>query len=158
MLKGKEKAAAILSILGEEISQKILSFLPEEAAVSVISASENLPTPTKEVLQDVIAEYNTYMSAQSQDAANKKVIKTGSPLEIISSASGQDLARVLKEERGEISAFVLSHLPVERIYEILPLLGESRQTIESRLMSIKDVPMAKELADKVLKAVSERLA
>jgi len=165
MLNGKEKAAAILSILGEELSQKVLSFLPENAAVSIISASENLKTPTRDVLDDLISEYNAYMleprevkpvtePEKEQTAVAKK---TGTPVDIISSVSPEQLANILKTERSEIAAYVLSHLPVEKIYETLTLLGEGRQTVESKLVSIKDVPMAKEMGDKVLKAISERL-
>ena len=170
MLKGYDRAAAVLSLLGDELSQKILSYLPEDAAVSIISASEKLKTPTKEVLLDVVAEFNDHMvnaekkvtveqsaeEVKDDDAAPP--VQAGSPLEIISRASAESLAKVIEVERPEISAFVLSHLPVEKIYEILNLLKENKELVEARLLSIKDVPIAKELEEKVLKTISERLA
>ena len=172
MLKGYEKAAAVLSLLGDELSQKILSYLPENDAISIITASEKLRTPTKDALLDVVSEFNDYMvnaeknaparqaeeevkMNEAESAANEQ---PGSPLDIISKASAESLAKALEVERPEISAYVLSHLPVEKIYTTLNLLKENRQLVESRLLSIKDVPIAKELEEKVLKNISERLS
>lgn len=172
MLKGREKAAAVLSLLGDELSQKILSYLPEDAAVSIISASEKLKTPTKEVLLDVVSEFNDYMvnaeknapARQAEEGSRKEgteavpLAQPGTPLDIISRASSQALAKALEIERPEISAYVLSHLPVEKIYETMNLLKDNRELVEARLLSIKDVPIAKELEEKVLKNISERLS
>jgi flagellar motor switch protein FliG len=173
VLKGYEKAAAVLSLLGDELSQKILSYLPENDAISIITASEKLRTPTKDALLDVVSEFNDFMVNAEKSApvrqAEDEVInkseaeaasqeKPGSPLDIISRASEESLAKALEVERPEISAYVLSHLPVEKIYGILNLLKDNRQLVESRLLSIKDVPIAKELEEKVLKNISERLS
>jgi len=169
MLKGREKAAAVLSLLGDELSQKILSYLPEEAAVSIISASENLQAPTREVLLGIVSEFNDYMLKPGGGEEGTKETKEpkpetvaafepGSPLDIINRASAAQLANVLQTERSEVAAYVLSHLPVEKVYEILALLKEAREAVESRLIAIKDVPIAKQLEDNILKSVSERLA
>lgn len=165
MLKGHEKAAAILSLLGDELSQKILSYLPEEAAISIISASERLSTPTKETLLGVVSEFNDYMvRVGDKEPEPAEVVpeghpaaEPGSPLDIIYKAPPAQLAKALESERPEVSAYVLSHLPVEKIYETLTLLKESRQAIEERLISIRDVPIGKELEDKILKTVSEKI-
>lgn len=171
MLKGYERAAAVLSLLGDELSQKILHHLPEEAAVAIISASDKLKTPTKEALLDVVSEFNDYMvNAQKmpvEPAAEVESTKTeaqpepaaqpGSPLDMISRASAQSLAKALEVERPEIAAYVLSHLPVEKIYETLSLLKENKELVETRLLSIQDVPIAKELEEKVLNNIAERL-
>jgi flagellar motor switch protein FliG len=172
VLKGYEKAAAVLSLLGDELSQKILSYLPENDAISIITASEKLRTPTKDALLDVVSEFNDYMvNAEKKVPLNQpeeepKVSESetfppaqpGSPLDIISRVSEESLAKALEVERPEISAYVLSHLPVEKIYGTLNLLKDNRQLVESRLLSIKDVPIAKELEEKVLKSISERLS
>jgi len=172
VLKGHEKAAAVLSLLGDELSQKILSYLPEDDAVSIITASEKLKTPTKEALLDVVSEFNDYMvnaeknapvlraeeEAKGSGTETLPPAQPGSPLDIVSRASSQSLAKALEMERPEISAYVLSHLPVEKIYETLNLLKENRELVESRLLAIKDVPIAKELEEKVLKNISERLS
>ncbi len=171
MLKGYERAAAVLSLLGDELSQKVLSYIPEETAVSIISASETLKTPTKEVLLDVVSEFNDYMVNAKKEPAEhvaeeetkaeegaEPAASPGSPLDMISRASAKSLAKALEGERPEVSAYVLSHLPVEKIYETLHLLKENRGVVESRLLSIKDVPIAKELEEQVLKNISERLA
>ena len=165
MLKGYEKAAAVLSLLGDELSQKILSYLPEDIAVSVITASENLKTPTKEALLDAVSEFNDYMMNAEKKGPAPEERETHplspaaptSPLEVISAASSGALAKALELERPEISAYVLSHLPAEKIYEILSLIKENKELIESRILSIKDVPIAKELEEKILKTISERL-
>lgn len=173
MLKGYERAAAVLSLLGDELSQKILHHLPEEAAVAIISASEKLRTPTKEALLDVVSEFNDYMvnapkmpvepaeeatKAEDQPVPAVSAAQLGSPLDMISRASAQSLAKALEVERPEISAYVLSHLPVEKIYETLNLLKENKELVETRLLSIQDVPIAKELEEKVLQNIAERLA
>jgi len=172
VLKGYEKAAAVLSLLGDELSQKVLSYLPENEAISIITASEKLRTPTKDALLDVVSEFNDYMvnaeksapvrqaeeEVKMNDNGSAANEQPGSPLEMISKASSESLAKALEVERPEISAYVLSHLPVEKIYTTLNLLKENRQLVESRLLSIKDVPIAKELEEKVLKNISERLS
>jgi flagellar motor switch protein FliG len=171
MLKGYERAAAVLSLLGDELSQKILSYIPEDDAVSIISASESLKTPSKDVLLDVVSEFNDYMvNARKEPAEHaaeegtkaeegaEPFAEPGSSLDMISRASAQSLAKALEGERPEVSAYVLSHLPVEKIYEALNLLKENKGLVESRLLSIKDVPIAKELEEKILKNISERLA
>lgn len=171
MLKGYERAAAVLSLLGEELSQKILSYLPESEAVSMIAASEKLKTPTKEALLDVVSEFNDFMLdakktavAQPEEVPEKTEVEAmppsqaALPLDIISKASPHSLAKALEVERPEISAYVLSHMPVEKIYETLNLLKVNKESIEAKLLSIKDVPIAKELEEKILKNISERLA
>jgi len=172
VLKGYEKAAAVLSLLGDELSQKILSYLPENDAISIISASEKLRTPSKDTLLDVVSEFNDYMvnaeknanvrqaeeEVKMNESGSAAAEQPGSPLDMISKASAESLAKALEVERPEISAYVLSHLPVEKIYTTLNLMKEDRQLVESRLLSIKDVPIAKELEEKVLKNISERLS
>ena len=167
-MNGIEKSAAILSLLGDELSHRILGYLPEADAIAIINASENLKTPTRESLLDIVSEFNSYMNdpanvvseISSEEAA--KAAETpeapATPLDKIGKATPEELSKALHDERPEIAAFVLSHLPVERIYEVLQMLGDLRGPVESRLISIKDVPMAKELEEKVLKTISERLA
>ena len=169
MLQGYDRAAAVLSLLGDELSQKILSYIPEETAVSILAASEKLRTPTKEELMEAVTEFNEHLSnahaapevnMESSPAAEghpAPPAEGGTPLEMITMASSAALAKALETERPEISAYVLSHLPVEKIYETLNLIKDDRQLIEERLLSIKDVPMASELEEKVLKSISERL-
>ena len=171
MLKGRERAAAVLSLLGDELSQQVLSYLPEDDAVAIISASEKLRTPTKDVLMDVVSEFNYYMvnakktpvepvKENEEEVKEEHPVSTaqpGTPLDVIFRASAQSLAKVLEAERPEMAAYVLSHLPAEKIYEILNLLKENKSLVESRILSMKDVPIAKELEDQVLKGISERL-
>ncbi len=165
-MNGIEKAAAVLSLLGEELTHKILGYLPESDAVSIITASENLETPSRDVLLGIVSEFNDYMNnpennppeVQAPKEAGQAQPNDGSPLGIIMSAPAEDLVKALQEERPEIAAYVLSHLPVEKIYDVLQMLGDTRETVESRLIAIKDVPMAKELEEKVLKNISERLS
>jgi len=168
MLQGYERAAAVLSLLGDELSHKILGYLPENEAVSIITASEKLKTPTKEALLEVVSEFNDYMvnvqkpqeaekTAEEKTAAEEPPAPAEAPLDIISKASAESLAKALDTERPEISAYVLSHLPVEKIYETLSLLKDNRRLVEERLLSIKDVPIAKEIEEQVLKNISERI-
>jgi flagellar motor switch protein FliG len=176
MLKGYEKAAAILSLLGDELSQKILSNLPEEMAVQIINTSEKLKTPSKDELLSAVSEFNDHMQTpveapvsepeqnigeqaeQGIAPAVKAPVNKNDPVSVIENASPESLGVALSQERPEIAAYVLSHLPVEKIYDILPNLGNIRNAVETRLVSIKDVPIAKELEDKILKNISERLS
>ncbi len=166
-MNGIEKSAAILSLLGDELSHKILGYLPESDAISIINASENLKTPTRETLLEIVSEFNNYMSnpenmpseaATSGEGEEASALPANTPLEMITAASPENLTKALQEERPEIAAYVLSHLPVEKIYEVLQMLGDMRGAVESRLISIKDVPMAKELEEKVLNTISARLS
>jgi flagellar motor switch protein FliG len=54
MLQGYDRAAAVLSLLGDELSQRILSYIPEDMAVSIMAASERLKTPSKEDRKSVV--------------------------------------------------------------------------------------------------------
>lgn len=175
MLKGYEKAAAIMSLLGDELSQKILSNLPEDMAVKIINTSESLKTPSKDDLLTAVAEFNEHMETPAEPKADVQEqnvdenaghtdgqaaevpVNKSDPISVIENASPESLGAALSEERPEIAAYVLSHLPVEKIYDILPNLGNIRGSVESRLVSIKDVPIAKELEEKILKNISERL-
>jgi flagellar motor switch protein FliG len=174
MLKGYEKAAAVLSLLGDELSHQILSNLPEEMAVAIIEASNRLVTPTKEDLIEAVSEFNGYMQTEqpptpqeiekeeesalvNAEPVKQEVAEPATPLERIIQADSAKVATALNQERPEIAAYVLSHLPVEKIYEVLSLIGDMKESVESRLISIKDVPIAKELEEKILKNISERL-
>jgi flagellar motor switch protein FliG len=174
MLKGFEKAAAVMALLGDELSQQILANMPEDIAVKIINTSERLKTPTKDALMTAVSEFNEYMenpveieqtetqttgesSRSSEASAQSDKPMPTDPIGRIENASPSVLGAALSQERPEIAAFVLSHLPVEKIYDILPNLGDIRNAVETRLVSIKDVPIAKELEDKILKNISERL-
>ena len=166
MLRGTEKAAAVLSLLGDELAHRILSNLPEDVAVSIMNASEHLRTPTREELIDAVSDFNQSMSVpmppeaaeQAQAPSEEAPLPENmAPLDRISAAKPEAVAAVLKPERPEIAAYVLSHLPIEKIYEVLTMLGDRREAVESRLISIKDVPIAKDLEEKILKNISERL-
>ena len=166
MLRGADKAAAVLSLLGDELAHRVLSNLPEEMAVAIMTASEHLKTPTREDLIEAVSEFNDSMSVPMPPENQASASQSGeapvrtenlAPLDRISSARPEAVAAVLKAERPEIAAYVLSHLPIEKIYEILTMLGDQREAVETRLVNIKDVPIAKDLEDKILKNISERL-
>ena len=170
-MKGYDRAAAVLSLLGDELSQKILSYVPEESAVAIMSASEALKTPSREDLLEAVTEFNSYMMNAGKTppehhteepvppaAAPAAIQDDGTPLGKISAASAQSLAKALDTDRPEIAAYVLTHLSAEKIYETMNLLKENRQQIEGKILSIKDVPMAKELEEKILKNIAERLS
>ena len=131
-----------------------------------MNASEHLKTPTREDLIQAVSEFNESMSVPMPPEAPAMGTHQGeetgghanmAPLDRISSAKPEAIAAVLKPERPEIAAYVLSHLPIEKIYEILTMLGDQREAVEARLISIKDVPIAKDLEEKILKNISERL-
>ena len=136
-------------------------------AVSIMTASENLKTPSRDELIQAVSELNESMSVPmppetpaegSHGGAAASNRENMTPLERISSARPGGDSGGAQAGKAEIAAYVLSHLPIEKIYEVLTLLGDLRESVEARLISIKDVPIAKELEEKILKNISERLA
>ena len=158
MLKGKRLAAILLYILGTKYSEKVLDHLPRDVSdviADVLSKEKKKPFP--EEISEVIEEFNGCISEIENKEAELARKRKLSPIELITASDPTKIAEAVKEERPEFVAFVLSHMAVEKIYEILPLLGNIRQEVEERLLHMKDVPITQIFQDKVLDIVAKKL-
>lgn len=161
MVTGKEKAAMLLSLLGSKYSEGILDHLPADVSDSIAKAlSKTKKTPSEAEVSEIVGEVNRYMAgadASGAAAGPKGAGGAVSPVELITRSSPSKLARALKGERPEFIAFILSHLPVESIYDTLSLLGDVRKEVEEKLLHMKDVPIAEVFQTQVLDIVAKRL-
>jgi len=158
MLSGKQKAAIFLKLLGSQYSGRVLDHLPKDVSdeiARILAGSKKKPTSAE--VSEVLTEFDGYMSSAKEQEVGGKDRPAGSPISMITSATPSRLAKALKGERPEFIAFVLSHLPVERIYDVLSLLGDARKEIEEKLLHMKDVPMTDVFQNQVLDIVARRL-
>ena len=165
MVTGREKAAQFLSILGSKYSEKILDHLPadvSDAIAGVLSEGKRKLSPAE--ISAIIDDFNASIYAIEFEEKEVPAPLEGEkgevsvpPVEIITKASPDELAKALKDERPEFIAFILSHLPVERIHEVLSLLGNVRREVEEKLIHMKDVPITAVFQDQVLDIVAKRL-
>ena len=61
-LTGREKATILLSIIGAETASRVLRYLPNELADLIAAGINHLPTPSPEVLTEVMREYQSYVA------------------------------------------------------------------------------------------------
>ena len=168
MLNGKERAAILLSVLGSEYSEKILDHLPSDVSGAIAEVlSKGRKKPSTDDISEIIDKFSMYMSnpepetdedVDEEAASPAAKGKRGDPVNIIIKASSDSIALAIKGERPEFIAFVLSHLPVNKINEILSKLGNLRREVEEKLIHMKDVPMTEVFQDQVLDIVAKRLA
>ncbi|MFC1559481.1 hypothetical protein ACFL4F_00070 [Candidatus Margulisiibacteriota bacterium] len=161
MLTGKERAAMLLSLLGSKHSEGVLDHLPPDVSDSIAKAlTKTKKKPSTAEISEIVSEADKYAATESPSAAPagpKGIGEASPPVELITRSSPSKLARALKGERPEFIAFILSHLPVESIYDTLSLLGDVRKEVEEKLLHMKDVPIAEVFQTQVLDIVAKRL-
>lgn len=159
MANGKEKAAIFLSVLGSEYSGKVVEHLPSDVSDAIAEVlTKRQKKASADEVSGIIDEFKSKISSGKYEQEQVPAQGQGmSSSDIISRASPERVAKVLMDERPEFIAFVLSHLPVEKIHEILLLLGNIRKDVEERLLHMKDVPMTDVFQEQVLDIVAKRL-
>ena len=138
-LTGREKATIFLSILGADVSSRVLRYLPEEIADLIAAGINHLPTPSPQVLSEVLDEYQSFLALP--ETATPEPIVTRPPAPRRAYAS-------LMYERPQTTAFLLSLLPEEERGEILQSLPREKALIEELLAELRVNPLRPKLEAK----------
>ena len=138
-LTGREKATIFLSILGADVSSRVLRYLPEEIADLIAAGINHLPTPSPQVLSEVLDEYQSFLALP--ETASPEPVPSRPPAPRRSYAS-------LMYERPQTTAFLLSLMPEEERGEILQSLPREKALIEELLADLKTNPLRPKLAAK----------
>jgi flagellar motor switch protein FliG len=140
-LTGRQKATIFLSILGADVSSRVLRYLPEEIADLIAAGINHLPTPSPQVLSEVMDEYQSFLALPETASTEPFPSRPVPPAPRRSYAS-------LMYERPQTTAFLLSLLPDEERGEILQSLPREKALIEELLADLKVNPLRPKLEAK----------
>ena len=136
-LTGREKATIFLSILGADVSSRVLRYLPEEIADLIAAGINHLPSPSSQVLSEVLDEYQSFLALPET--------ATPEPPPPPRAAAPRRSFAALMYERPQMTAFLLSLLPDEEKAEVLQALPRERALIEELLAGLKANPLRPKL-------------
>jgi len=154
MLTGPEKAAILLSLVGEEIAANLVATLGEEEMKLLRQGIHRMANIEKTHVDRIFAEVCDHLGtttaspndttgylrrvlakAIGPDKADtvlneliEKDEKTSGPgIDVLQSMDGHTLAGFLKDEYPQTIAFILAHLSAAQAGEVLSTLGEETQ-------------------------------
>jgi len=146
-LTGREKATIFLSILGAETSARVLRYLPDELADLIAAGINHLPTPSPDVLSEVLSEYQSSLALPERGT---EYVPPRPPAPRRSYAA-------FMYERPQTIAFLLSLLPDEERGEALASLPREKAVIEELLSAMKPNFLQPKLAEKMKEIYKGRL-
>ncbi|HEY3347787.1 MAG TPA: flagellar motor switch protein FliG, partial [Nitrospirota bacterium] len=172
-LKGHEKAAVLLSVLGEETAAQVLRNLNEEDIAEISEAFGRISRISKDNLDDVITDFGKRLTSKAEvivsgedflKSAVSKVLGADKAKEIISRSTdfqgmeslkrldARTIANFIKGEHPQTIALILSNIEAEQASQIIPYLHEEVQPeVILRMATMEGVPPS------VLKEVEEVL-
>lgn len=154
MLTGPEKAAVLLSLVGEEIAGNLIATLGEDEMMLLRQGIHRMahiekshvdrifsevcdhlekttvsPSDTTDYLRRVLAKA---VGPDKADVILQQLIQqeeepSGPGIDVLRSMDSKTLANFLREEHPQTIAFILAHLAPAQAGEILPALGEEAQ-------------------------------
>ncbi len=171
-LKGHEKAAIMLSYVGEETASEILKALDKETIEKITAALSELKTLKKEEMQAVLDEIRKsidegVVSIGGEDYV-KRILYRGlgdenaeeliesarrsNPLEKLNTVDTRLIVKFLSGEHPQTTAFVLSLLEPKKSAEVLSELPEHlKGDVAMRIASLEKIP------EEALKEIEEVL-
>lgn len=181
-LRGTQKAAILLVVLGEEAAAGIYRHLPEQQVQRVTQEIAELNHVAPETVVAVLQEYHElsktqeYLAQGGTEYANKLLVKAFGPdtakllleqvsraqemsagkLDSLQKADPQQLAKFLESEHPQTIALILAHLEVRQSTALLMKLPEpSRAEVVKRLAKLR--AFSPEMAQKVALVLHTRL-
>ncbi|MEA3494383.1 MAG: hypothetical protein U9R38_08410 [Candidatus Margulisiibacteriota bacterium] len=130
-LSGREKATIFLSILGADTSARVLRYLPDELADLIAAGINHLPTPSSEALSEVLGEFKGFLALPGEKSPPKRIEERPAPPQPKRSYA------ILKYERPQLAAFLVSMLPAEEKEDVLAGIPRERGMVEEFLANIK---------------------
>jgi flagellar motor switch protein FliG len=172
-LKGHEKAAILLSVLGEETAAQVLRNLNEDDIEEISEAFGRISRISKDNLDDVITDFGKRLTSKSEvivsgedflKSAVSKALGADKAKEIISRSTDfqgmeslkrldpRTIANFIIGEHPQTIALILSNVEAEQASQIIPFLHEEVQPeVILRMATMEGVPPS------VLKEVEEVL-
>ena len=181
-LRGLQKAAILLVVLGEEAAAGIYRHLPEPQIQRITQEIAELRHVPAETVVEVLEEYYKLTTTQEYVAqggtayANKLLVKAFGPesakllleqvsraqeisaskLDSLQKADPQQLAKFLESEHPQTIALILAHLDVRQSTALIMKLPEpSRAEVVKRLAKLR--AFSPEMAQKVAIVLHRRL-
>ncbi len=181
-LRGLQKAAILLVVLGEEAAAAIYRHLSEQQVQRITQEITELNQVSPETVIAVLEEYyklittQDYLSQGGSEYANKLLVKAFGPdnakhllaevsraqemsagkLDSLQKADPQQLAKFLEIEHPQTIALILAHLDVRQSTALIMKLPEtSRAEVVKRLAKLR--AFSPEMAQKVAIILHKRL-
>lgn len=161
-LSGCEKAAILLSVMGEEAAAAVLRNLDIEDVGKITTQMSRLKTVRKEALDAVVQEVSGFMTKEDIHLSDggayiRKVLSKGlgedraarvlemasrdAPLESLKGVDPWALAGLLAGEHPQTIAFILCLLEPSQAAAVLPLLDEElRANVALRIATTERIP------------------
>jgi flagellar motor switch protein FliG len=152
-LSGREKATIFLSILGAESSARILRYLPDELADLIASGINHLPTPSPQALQEVLSEFKGLLALPERDEVTPQLEERPQPRPGVAKRS----FAILRYERPQTIAFMISLLPEGERSEALNNLPREKAVVEELLLGLKKNPVTPRLEAELKDLYKEKL-
>jgi len=147
VLTGREKATIFLSILGAETSARVLRYLPDELADLIAAGINHLPTPSPDVLSEVLSEYQSFLALPE---------RTTEYIPPRPSAPKRAIAGIMYE-RPQTIAFLLSLMTDDERADVLSSMPRERAVIEELLNTLKPNLLQPKLAEKMKEIYKGRI-
>jgi flagellar motor switch protein FliG len=181
-LRGVQKAAILMVVLGEEAAAGIYRQLSEQQVQQVTQEIAELHRVSPETVNEVLEEYQKLTTTQQYLAqggsayASRLLVKAFGPenakllleqvsraqeisaskLDSLQKADPQQLAKFLESEHPQTIALILAHLDVKQSTSLLmKLREESRAEVVKRLAKLR--AFSPEMAQKVAMVLHKRL-
>lgn len=151
-LSGREKATIFLSLLGAETSARVLRYLPDELADLIAAGINHLPTPSPDVVEEVLGDFKSFLALpQARPAVPKREEAPARPL------APKKPYQMLLYERPQMVAYLLSLMTEEQREEALHSLPRERGLVEELLADLKQNPLSPKLEAKLKEQYKNKL-
>lgn len=181
-LRGMQKAAVLMVILGEETSASVLRELDEDEVQRIGREIASIPVITSEMAEDVLSEFYEMLVAQEyvlkggMDYARKILVNAFGTeharrlLDQVSKAPGNDaasfyalqkadpqqLANFIHNEHPQTIALILSHLGPKHAANLLSSLpAELRADVAMRMANLDQI--SPEIISKIASVIGQKL-
>ena len=132
--------------MGAETASRVLRYLPNELADLIAAGINHLPTPSPEVLTEVMREYQSFVALP--EASVPQPLPQRAP---------RKNYNFLLYERPQIVAFLISLLPEEERQEALSALPRERALIEELLAGLRATPLRPKLEENLRQVFAGRM-
>ena len=132
--------------MGAETASRVLRYLPNELADLIAAGINHLPTPSPEVLTEVMREYQSFVALP--EASVPQPLPQRAP---------RKNYNFLLYERPQIVAFLISLLPEEERQDALSALPRERALIEELLAGLRVTPLRPKLEENLRQVFAGRM-
>lgn len=141
-----------MSLLGAETSARVLRYLPDELADLIAAGINHLPTPSPDVVEEVLGDFKSFLALpQARPAVSKREEAPPRP------QPSKKPYQMLLYERPQMIAYLLSLMTDEQREEALHSLPRERGLVEELLADLKQNPLSPKLEAKLKEQYKNKL-